>query len=181
MLKVRVDFDAAQPQLHHPGDLILPALHGGEEGAQADETVVLAHLTGDKVVDVLHLGRGGGGAGHGAAGNARLLLQCKERLHRGQVPGVGAVEAADGGRGLLRQLVGENVGVNICNRHGFCLLCWKLWFADATIILIPAALSNAATGVLKDPPCRIPRQLLPRSRRRCPASAGSPAREDSPR
>ena len=118
MLKVRVDLDAAQPQLHHPGDLILPALHGGEEGAQADETVVLAHLTGDKVVDVLHLGGGGGGAGHGAAGNACLLLQCKERLHRGQVPGVCAVEAADGGRGLLCQLVGEDVGVNICNRHG---------------------------------------------------------------
>ena len=118
LLEVGVDLEPLEPQGRNPLQLRLPALHGREQRAQADEVGMNPDLRGDKVVDMLDLVGRGGRAGDGAAVDPGRLLQGQQRLDRRQMGSVGAIKGADGGRSLLSQLVGENMNVDVCNRHG---------------------------------------------------------------
>ncbi len=109
-LKIRVDLQSPQSQIHDPLNFVGDALHGGVEGAEADEFRVSRCLLCHKVVDMTGLA---GLHSHGQGDelvNSRLLAQGQQLLGSAvQLHVLDLVKIPD----ALGCLVGNGIWVNM--------------------------------------------------------------------
>ena len=123
-----MDLDPAKTRGDDLVQLLFVIVHAGEERAEAETLRMRERNGGKKVVDMRDLPGVCGGAAEQKGFRARFALQREEIVDRGVMSGRHIVKRADGGRCLVCQRLGEDMGVYVCNFHGI------IFFPYAAII-----------------------------------------------
>ena len=119
LLKIRMHLESPDPERLCPLELLLRAIHAGENRPERDRTRHVLCRLRQKIVDAAHLMRARCGVAHDKARDPGLVLEFYQILRRRRVAGDihAAVKRADGGRRFIRQLLREDMRVNVRYLH----------------------------------------------------------------